>query len=238
MEFSIRKNTCEYHGVLGLPLGAFVQRVMVKAGMTKGKFLVGLIYAHRTNEAAESAKANHNTPCSNVHLDLPECPHCMFLTTCVLAQKYMDDVTHTNRWWAQTGGVSLRTLNRMERDVLSILSFDLNVSPETFQKWIESYQAIKDNGYKLVLVALRMQIFSTKPAITENVEPAAAQLQPTKTTDTCAEDDSCAVVEDATDLGVLTPPATPLPSRPRYERRVSRRGTVPQPYSRSISVPA
>mmetsp|Transcript_1519 Transcript_1519/g.2021 ORF Transcript_1519/g.2021 Transcript_1519/m.2021 type:complete len:280 (+) Transcript_1519:180-1019(+) len=62
------------------------------------------------------------------------------LTSILLAVKFHDDLFYNNRFFAYIGDVSLAELNSMEAKFLSIMGFDLFVSPEQFGEMERFFQ--------------------------------------------------------------------------------------------------
>jgi len=59
--------------------------------------------------------------------------HRIFLASLVVAAKYHEDLVYSNRHYAKAGGVHVREVNRLEREVLAALDFDLRVQPEQYR---------------------------------------------------------------------------------------------------------
>lgn len=84
-------------------------------------FLAG-IYIKRFLQARPDITVN----ALNVHL--------LILTALVTAAKYLDDTYYSNAYYANIGGVSLASINRMELEFVFSLNFDLFVSNEEFAR--------------------------------------------------------------------------------------------------------
>ncbi|KAJ3323905.1 hypothetical protein HDU76_013523, partial [Blyttiomyces sp. JEL0837] len=63
------------------------------------------------------------------------CPRRMFLASLILASKYLQDKTYSNKAWAKISGLSLGEVNKAEMKMLKWLDFDLHVSMGTFEAW-------------------------------------------------------------------------------------------------------
>eukprot|EP00826_Nyctotherus_ovalis_P041595 TRINITY_DN4219_c0_g1_i1.p1 TRINITY_DN4219_c0_g1~~TRINITY_DN4219_c0_g1_i1.p1 ORF type:complete len:188 (+),score=44.70 TRINITY_DN4219_c0_g1_i1:77-640(+) len=63
--------------------------------------------------------------------------HRLILASMVAAIKYLDDTYLTNALYAFLGGISGAELNRLEAALLSLLRFDLYVSPQTFYQYAQ-----------------------------------------------------------------------------------------------------
>ena len=60
----------------------------------------------------------------------------VFCTAVILACKYLDDKTYTNKSWSKITGIRNEELNRMEREFLTLLNFELAVPETEFIEWI------------------------------------------------------------------------------------------------------
>ena len=60
----------------------------------------------------------------------------VFCTAVILACKYLDDKTYTNKSWSKITGIRNEELNRMEREFLTLLNFELSVPELEFIEWI------------------------------------------------------------------------------------------------------
>ncbi|KAF9045750.1 hypothetical protein BDZ89DRAFT_1008002 [Hymenopellis radicata] len=54
----------------------------------------------------------------------------------MMANKFLDDNTYTNRTWSDVSGISLTEINRMEREFLLGVDFNLYVDKRTYEKWL------------------------------------------------------------------------------------------------------
>ncbi|GBC01190.1 hypothetical protein RclHR1_00410017 [Rhizophagus clarus] len=56
----------------------------------------------------------------------------------ILAHKWLEDSTYSNKSWAEMSGIPLELLGNMERDFLYILDNSIYVSEEEYNRWLES----------------------------------------------------------------------------------------------------
>eukprot|EP01022_Parablepharisma_sp_SALTPOND_P001187 TRINITY_DN105776_c0_g1_i1.p3 TRINITY_DN105776_c0_g1~~TRINITY_DN105776_c0_g1_i1.p3 ORF type:complete len:108 (-),score=17.03 TRINITY_DN105776_c0_g1_i1:101-424(-) len=54
----------------------------------------------------------------------------------LLAIKYNEDQYFDNKYYARVGGVSLEELNFLEREILSLLDYELYVDPNIYKKYL------------------------------------------------------------------------------------------------------
>lgn len=63
--------------------------------------------------------------------------HRLLLSALVVSVKFHEDSQYSNQYYAQVGGFSLQEMNRMEVDFVGLLSWDLEISGITFDKYFE-----------------------------------------------------------------------------------------------------
>ncbi|RXK37169.1 hypothetical protein M231_05538 [Tremella mesenterica] len=59
----------------------------------------------------------------------------VFVTSLILANKYLDDNTYTNATWAELSGYNVKTINLMEAEFLQGLTYSLTVNKEDYEHW-------------------------------------------------------------------------------------------------------
>ncbi|KAI9508665.1 hypothetical protein F5148DRAFT_963059, partial [Russula earlei] len=63
-------------------------------------------------------------------------PFRLVLLGCMLANKWLDDHTFSNKTWHTISGVPIQSLNRLESLALDIFSYDLSITPSNWTKWL------------------------------------------------------------------------------------------------------
>ncbi|PIL30837.1 hypothetical protein GSI_07005 [Ganoderma sinense ZZ0214-1] len=66
----------------------------------------------------------------------------------MLANKFVDDNTYTNKTWSEVSGIELGEVNRMEREFLLGLDFDLYVNKSTYESWLKFLTGLVMNKEK------------------------------------------------------------------------------------------
>ncbi|RUP44370.1 cyclin-domain-containing protein [Jimgerdemannia flammicorona] len=61
----------------------------------------------------------------------------LFTVALMLANKYLDDNTYTNKTWAEVSNLSVKELNIMEIEYLAALSYELFVSEQEYLQWLK-----------------------------------------------------------------------------------------------------
>ncbi|KAI0719647.1 hypothetical protein C8T65DRAFT_736586 [Cerioporus squamosus] len=68
-------------------------------------------------------------------------PFRLILLGCMLANKWLDDHTFSNKTWHTISNVPIRSLNRLESLALDVFQYDLNVSPQQWAGWLSDIMA-------------------------------------------------------------------------------------------------
>jgi len=84
-------------------------------------FVIALVYIDRL------VKAN-----TAITVGPPTC-HRLLLTAAMLAVKFNDDAFYSNAYYARVGGLKVWEMNRLESQLLHMLDWRLQVSPEEFE---------------------------------------------------------------------------------------------------------
>lgn len=61
----------------------------------------------------------------------------IFVTSLMLASKYLNDRNASNSAWSRISGIPLETLNKMEMKLLSFIEYKLHVEVDLFDRWIK-----------------------------------------------------------------------------------------------------
>lgn len=72
----------------------------------------------------------------------------IFVTSLMLASKYLNDRNASNSAWSRISGIQLESLNKMEMKLLSFIEYKLHVEVDLFDKWIKFiFQPHKISNY-------------------------------------------------------------------------------------------
>ncbi|KAK9727377.1 hypothetical protein K7432_001909 [Basidiobolus ranarum] len=106
-------------------LKAFCNALIFTTEMSSTTILTALQYIHRLKSYSPSAGGNHWSE------------YRLFTVALMLASKFLDDATFTNKVWAEVTRVPVKELNLMELEFLSFVDFDLYVSEREFLHWLQ-----------------------------------------------------------------------------------------------------
>ncbi|VDB86537.1 unnamed protein product [Peniophora sp. CBMAI 1063] len=54
----------------------------------------------------------------------------------MMANKFVDDNTYTNKTWSEVSGIDLAEINKMEREILAGIDYELYVDQQTYDNWV------------------------------------------------------------------------------------------------------
>ncbi|CAO3698792.1 unnamed protein product [Rhizopus microsporus] len=108
----------------------FIQKVLKATQISCTCILVALYYIHRLRSAYP-------------HIDLSIGSEIrLFTTALILANKYLEDSTFTNKTWSSVSGIPVKELNRMEAEFLSALDYNICISQHQFYQWTMQCQQL------------------------------------------------------------------------------------------------
>nr|CDI56338.1 g1 s-specific cyclin [Melanopsichium pennsylvanicum 4] len=143
-------------GKSALPLQVFVRETLRRGRTSCSTLQASLLYCVRLGEAAKRSKqmSLHEStraagvsveveaqPTSAFHgmtkeeLCLVRCPRRMFLASIMVASKFVQDRTYSNRAWSKISGLPLKDLGKLERAFLKAIDYRLMVSEGEWEKW-------------------------------------------------------------------------------------------------------
>ncbi|PWZ01657.1 hypothetical protein BCV70DRAFT_144658, partial [Testicularia cyperi] len=150
----------------GLPLQVFVRETLRRGRSTCSTLQVALLYCVRlgnalrlqsTSEPAESgpfgaieavsAIASPADLASSLCIaqddaKLIRCPRRMFLASVMVASKFVQDRTYSNRAWSRISGLPVKDLGKIERAFLKAIDYRLVIADTEFQSWVAELRRI------------------------------------------------------------------------------------------------
>ena len=106
-----------------IPLLYYIERIVKYMNIENTTLILTLIYADKVCDKSGLVIEPHNV-------------HRILLSCTVIAIKYNEDKLFDNKFYAEVGGVSLRELNKLEFKCVEYLKYDLYVSSETFNLYV------------------------------------------------------------------------------------------------------
>ncbi|KAJ8663076.1 hypothetical protein O0I10_001253 [Lichtheimia ornata] len=132
----------------------------------------------------------------------------LFTVALMLANKFLDDSTFTNKTWSEVSGMKLHDLNTMEAEFLEVIGYGLFVCQDEFDQWkhavegcrihvermsMDGYQYYLDNLIQAVLLSLGLSGQQPKQQQQRHAPPPPQS----STTTTTFEDDNKRRYKDA-----------------------------------------
>ncbi|KAL5495789.1 hypothetical protein ACEPAI_1253 [Sanghuangporus weigelae] len=105
----------------------------------------------------------------------------------MLANKFVDDNTYTNKTWSEVSGIALEELNKMEREFLLGVNFQLFVDAQTYDSWLNLLKGLvltKEREFNRWRERRRMRVIVPRIRIPDsnNYVRQANQLQRARST--------------------------------------------------------
>ncbi|PON60015.1 Cyclin [Parasponia andersonii] len=119
-----------FHGLTRptISIHSYLQRIFKYANCSPSCFVVAYVYLDRFTQSQPLLPINS----FNVHR--------LLITSVMVSAKFMDDMYYNNAYYAKVGGISTTEMNLLEVDFLFGLSFQLNVTPNTFHTYCSYLQ--------------------------------------------------------------------------------------------------
>ncbi|PON92447.1 Cyclin [Trema orientale] len=119
-----------FHGLTRptISVHSYLQRIFKYANCSPSCFVVAYVYLDRFTQSQPLLPINS----FNVHR--------LLITSVMVSAKFMDDMYYNNAYYAKVGGISTTEMNLLEVDFLFGLSFQLNVTPNTFHTYCSYLQ--------------------------------------------------------------------------------------------------
>lgn len=121
----IRATSFDGPEIPDLKVLVFLEHIFLGGLCSKECFVIALIYGERLLQLHKDFVISRR----NVHR--------LLLVSTLVASKMLDDFYCRNKYYAASGGLSMSKLNDLELKLCFLLNFDLNVSPELFQKYCD-----------------------------------------------------------------------------------------------------
>ena len=84
----------------------------------------------------------------------------------MVAIKFYDDRFYSNEYYSRVGGIPCVEMNRLEADMLSLLDYDLTVTSEQYDAYLNSIER-------------RLTVHADTPIATPSSNPPPSPLDPT-----------------------------------------------------------
>ncbi|KAF8060779.1 cyclin-domain-containing protein [Lyophyllum atratum] len=102
----------------------FMQKLLETTQVSQSVIVLSLHYIYRLKDR------NRFTPAQ------PGSEFRIAVAGLMMANKFLDDNTYTNKTWSEVSGIELPEINRMEREFLMGVDFNLYVDKPTYESWL------------------------------------------------------------------------------------------------------
>jgi len=109
-----------------ITISEYVKRISLNFDCSEECFIIAMIYIERLTGRNKNFFIND----FNVHR--------LILTSVMIATKYYDDQHFDNSYYCRVGGLSLKEINELERELLVMINFNTHVENELFTAWNRS----------------------------------------------------------------------------------------------------
>ncbi|CAD8191195.1 unnamed protein product [Paramecium octaurelia] len=115
-----------------ITLENYLIRIAKYAKCTDECFVIALIYLDKVQELNPSILLNSH------------CVHRFLIIAIVLAIKFQDDDYYRNDYYSKIAGISLKELNQLESELLELLNYDLFISKELYNIYLEKLRQYQE----------------------------------------------------------------------------------------------
>ncbi|KAH7906956.1 cyclin-domain-containing protein [Hygrophoropsis aurantiaca] len=102
----------------------FMQKLLETTQVSQSVIVLSLHYIFRLKER------------NRFTAGLPGSEFRIAVAALMMANKFLDDNTYTNKTWSEVSGIDLSEINRMEREFLVGIDFGLYVDSSTYESWL------------------------------------------------------------------------------------------------------
>lgn len=135
----------------------FVRNMLNTTQVSKSVIILALLYIHRLKSKNPGLRGQDGSEFR------------LFVTALMLANKFLDDHTYTNKTWSELSGLKLKDVTKMEIEFWLGLSSNIHASDADFRSWIGTLEILAERrqlalsaheAEKLRQAALRQQGFA------------------------------------------------------------------------------
>lgn len=110
---------------------SFVIKILRTTQVSYSVVLVSLYYIYRLKRRRLGLVGQHGSE------------YRLFLTSVLLANKFLDDYTYTNKTWADLSGTPLKEVTKMELQMYAGIGANANVTPSDYAWWCAALKSLK-----------------------------------------------------------------------------------------------
>ncbi|QRV76827.1 cyclin [Ceratobasidium sp. AG-Ba] len=111
---------------------AFISDLLATTQVSQSVITLALHYIYTLKQANPSIRGRRGSE------------YRLAVTALMLANKFLDDNTYTNKTWSDVSRISLSEINQMEKEFLSGLNHNLYVDLATYESWVRMLSGLID----------------------------------------------------------------------------------------------
>ncbi|PWN53110.1 hypothetical protein IE53DRAFT_213407 [Violaceomyces palustris] len=226
-EESARRNNCAETNSLRLAptprFKTFVRDMLNTTQVSNSVVILALMYIHRLKSKHPELRGQEGSEFR------------LFVTALMLANKFLDDHTYTNKTWSELSGIELKDVTKMEIEFWMGLSMRIYVSEADFRNWLKMLETLGERRQHAILSIMRRNHEEARRQASHTQHQqnlasvslasyrASHQSRPRLAADSTSA--ACTRTPDIVEApyGIVTPPFHPYPcnsvSPPSYSNR-------------------
>lgn len=110
----------------------FVRNILHTTQVSKSVIILALLYIHRLKSKNPGLRGQDGSEFR------------LFVTALMLANKFLDDHTYTNKTWSELSGLKLKDVTKMEIEFWLGLSSNIHASDADFRSWIGTLEILAE----------------------------------------------------------------------------------------------
>lgn len=116
-------------------LTKYIKRLIKYFEPEKSTLIISIIYIDKIFYQEKEKEENLFLTYNNIYK--------VFLTSLILAIKFNEDYLEDNEFFAKHGGISLKELNKLEREFLSFIDYNLFIDNDVYEIYEETLQKLE-----------------------------------------------------------------------------------------------
>ncbi|KAI3487134.1 hypothetical protein L1887_48967 [Cichorium endivia] len=113
----------------------FVRNMLNTTQVSKSVIILALLYIHRLKSKNPGLRGQDGSEFR------------LFVTALMLANKFLDDHTYTNKTWSELSGLKLKDVTKMEIEFWLGLSSNIHASDADFRSWIGTLEILAERRH-------------------------------------------------------------------------------------------
>ncbi|KYQ88220.1 Non-receptor tyrosine kinase spore lysis A [Tieghemostelium lacteum] len=170
-------------------IDAYLARLLKYSPCSKECFIMSLVYIDRFLRNCDLIVNSMNI-------------HRLVITSLLISTKYLDDIFYNNEFYSQVGGISLREMNGLEVNFLTMMNYTVNCSLDEFEKYSREVEKAKRNLEQEQLLQQQQttSVISQVPQVNQTVQQQLPLNSSTTTSNSTSNTNSNSSVKSTNQL--------------------------------------